>query len=33
MKIIHVVYVEKELGGIQFSAQAMMHPFIGSVVE
>ena len=33
MEIIRVVYLEKELGGIQFSAQAVMHRFIGSVVE
>ena len=33
MEIIRVVYVEKELRGIQFSAQAVMHRFIGSVVE
>ena len=33
MESIDVVYVEKELGGIQFSARAVMHRFIGSVVE
>ena len=27
------MYVEKELGGLQFSARAVMHRFIGSVVE
>ena len=33
MESIHVVYVEKELGGIQFAAPAVIHWFIGSVVE
>ena len=33
MESIDVVYVEKELGGIQFSTRAVMHRFIGSVVE